>query len=427
MPISSVLLNVFQKANSGMELKRSNISVAVQRWLRCVAIAVAIIVATGVVSAQEVQLPRSPYSRQLRSHRQVVRSGMLQKPDSAAIARADSARVMNVRDSLLRMPTDSLFSVSDSLRMTLPDSVRAEIFPDSLFPKPPTERELRRAERRENRKPFISDSMSLRKVSMLSAVLPGFGQIYNKQYWKLPILYGTVGASLGMCLYEQSKYKPLKQQFDLLTDQSLSRTEELNSLQRQMIKHNTLKQLFMATTIASYLYFIGDAAVCYSTNDVSSVARATTLATICPGAGQIYNKSYWRLPIVIGGFASTIYCIDWNSRGYQRFKKAYRLRFDYDQNPDKYPNGSPDEFRGRYASTFLKNLRNSYRRNRDLCIILTAGLYVLQIIDAHVDAHLHDFDVSDDLSVDVKPMIGAHYHPAHGTQTTVGMNVNVNF
>ena len=139
-----------------MELKRSNISVAVQRWLRCVAIAVAMIVATGGVSAQEIQLPRSPYSRQLRSHRQVVRSGMLQKPDSAAIARADSARVMNVRDSLLRMPTDSLFSVSDSLRMTLPDSVRAEIFPDSLFPKPPTERELRRAERRENRKPFIS-------------------------------------------------------------------------------------------------------------------------------------------------------------------------------------------------------------------------------------------------------------------------------
>ena len=352
---------------------------------------------------------------------------MLQKPDSAAVARADSARVMNLRDSLLRMPTDSLRQVSDALRMTLPDSIRAEIFPDSLFPAKPSEREQRRAERRENRKPFISDSMSLRKVSMLSAVLPGFGQIYNKQYWKLPILYGTVGASLGMCLYENSKYKPLKQQFDLMTDQSLTRTEELNSLQRNMIKHNTLMQLFMATTIASYLYFVGDAAVCYSTNEVSSVARATTLATICPGAGQIYNKSYWRLPIVIGGFATTIYCIDWNNRGYQRFKKAYRLRFDYDQNPDNYPNGSPDEFKGRYASSFLKNLRNSYRRNRDLCIILTAGLYILQIVDAHVDAHLRDYDISDDLSVDVTPMVATTYNPAQGTKPAVGMNLSVKF
>ena len=399
-------------------------------WLRCAAVVVAILFAIGESYAQyqeELKLPRNPLSRQLRSNRQIVSGGMLQKPDSAAVARADSARVMNLRDSLLRMPTDSLRQVSDVLRMTLPDSIRAEIFPDSLFPAKPSEREQRRAERRENRKPFISDSMSLRKVSMLSAVLPGFGQIYNKQYWKLPILYGTVGASLGMCLYEHSKYKPLKQQFDLMTDQSLTRTEELNSLQRNMIKHNTLMQLFMATTIASYLYFVGDAAVCYSTNEVSSVARATTLATICPGAGQIYNKSYWRLPIVIGGFATTIYCIDWNNRGYQRFKKAYRLRFDYDQNPDNYPNGSPDEFKGRYASTFLKNLRNSYRRNRDLCIILTAGLYILQIVDAHVDAHLRDYDISDDLSVDVTPMVATTYNPAQGTKPAVGMNLSVKF
>lgn len=413
-----------------MGIKRCDMYLMLRRGLRYVLAMVALFFVTGLASAQyqeEIRIPRNPLSRQLRSHRMVVRSGMLQKPDSVAIARADSARVMSVRDSLLRMPTDSLKNVSDSLRMTLPDTIRAEIFPDSLFPAKPTEKELRRQERRENRKPFISDSMSLRKMSMLSAVLPGFGQIYNKQYWKLPILYGTVGASLGMCLYEHSKYKPLKAQFDLLTDQSLSRTEELNSLQRSMIKHNSLMQLFMATTIASYLYFIGDAAVCYSTNEVSSVARATTLATICPGAGQIYNKSYWRLPIVIGGFASTIYCIDWNNRGYQRFKKAYRLRFDYDQNPDNYPGGSPDEFKGRYASTFLKNLRNSYRRNRDLCIILTAGLYILQIVDAHVDAHLRDYDVSDDLSVDVTPMVATTYNTAQGTKPAVGMNLSVKF
>ena len=394
--------------------------------LRTIAMLVVFVLASTTLSAQVY----NPYARQLRGDRQIIRAGQIVKPDSVAIARADSIRMATLTDSLRKMPMDSLRLVSDSLRMTLPDSLRQTIFPDSIFAKPDSvklsERQLRRIERRENRTPLLSDSMALNRVCLASLALPGFGQIYNKQYWKLPILYGTVGASLGLCLYEHSKYKPLKTQFELLTDQSLMRTEEMNSLQRSMIKHNTLKQLFMATTIASYLYFIGDAAVSYSTSDVSSVTKATTLSLICPGAGQIYNKSYWRVPIVVGGFASTIYCIDWNNRGYQRFKKAYRLRADYDQNPDLYPNGSADEFKGRYASSFLKNLRNSYRRNRDLCIILTAGLYILQAIDAHVDAHLRDYDVSDDLSVNVTPMVS--YNPYMGdSSVAVGMNVAFNF
>lgn len=374
----------------------------------------------------------NPFAKPLRSAKRTVSGGMLEKIDSAAIARRDSIRVTKLADSLRTLPKDSLVIVSDSLRMALPDSLRKIIFADSVIgvkqdSLAKAEKLRRRAEKREGKEPFISDSMSLRKVSIFSAVLPGFGQIYNKQYWKLPILYSTLGTSIGMWAHQQSKYKPLKQQFEAMTDVSMKRTEELNALQRQMIKHNTLKQTFMLTALASYIYFIGDAAVCYSTNEVSSVAKATTLSTICPAAGQIYNKSYWRVPIVIGGFATTIYCIDWNNRGYQRFKKAYRLRYDFDEHPELYPNGSQDEFGGRYASSFLKNLRNSYRRNRDLCIILTAGIYILQIVDAHVDAHLRDYDISDDLSVDISPMIDYAYHPGLGTTAAMGMNLTFKF
>lgn len=369
----------------------------------------------------------NPYNRQLRSSKRIVIGGQFEKIDSAAIFRRNSIRVMQLADSLRTLPADSLINTSDSLRLSLPDSLQKAIFTDEVWGNKRdsiarADKLRQRAEKREGKEPFISDSMSLRKVSMFSAVMPGFGQIYNKQYWKLPILYSTVGASLGMWIHQSNKYKPLKEQFEAMTDQGLKRTEEMNSLQREMIKHNTLKQTFMFTTIASYIYFIGDAAVNYATNEVSAVNKATTLSTICPGAGQIYNKSYWRVPLVVGGFATTIYCIDWNNRGYQRFKKAYRLRFDYDQNPELYPNGSPDEFGGRYASSFLKNLRNSYRRNRDLCIILTAGIYLLQIMDAHVDAHLRDYDISDDLSVDVTPVLDYSYHPGLGNTASVGMN-----
>lgn len=366
-------------------------------------------------------------AQRFRSEKQIVKGGIEQKkPDPALLdslaSAGDSLFVANA-DSLLHDLTDSLVSRTDSLLTA--ESVDTLDIADRL-----DSLEALAAESvvKKKREPFISDSMGLSRVSALSVVLPGFGQIYNKQYWKLPILYSTVGASLGMFFYENKRYKPLKQQFNALTDQGLYRTEEMNAVQSRMIRHNTLRELYLGTAIASYIYFIGDAAVNYSTNEVSSVKRATTLALICPGAGQVYNKSYWRLPIVLGGFATTIYCIDWNNRGYDRFKKAYRLKADYDANPDLYPNGSPDEFSGRYSTTFLKNLRDSYRRNRDLCIILTAGLYILQAVDAHVDAHLRDFDISDDLSMNVMPVFDCSYSPETGRSApTFGMSLNFNF
>lgn len=78
-----------------------------------------------------------------------------------------------------------------------------------------------------------------------------------------------------------------------------------------MIRSNTRRQIYLGLTVASYLYFLGDAAVNYR-YDASPVKKATTLATIFPGAGQVYNKSYWKLPFVVGGLATTIYTIDWN-------------------------------------------------------------------------------------------------------------------
>ena len=385
----------------------------------------------------------NPFSLQRRGERTIIRGGQVYTPDSLEVRHADSIRIAKLVDTLRKISPDSLKIIGDEVRLQLPDSLRKEIFGglqrdslavDSLamaIDTTLTERQRKRIERQENRKHFISDSMSLRNVCLTSAVLPGFGQVYNKQYWKLPILYGTVGTSLGLCLWSDSKYKPLKAEYESLTSQGMFRTPQMNAVQREMLKYNTMRNVFMVTTIASYIYFLGDACLKYSTADVSHITRATTLAMICPGAGQIYNKSYWRVPIVVGGFATTIYCIDWNNRGYQRFQKAYRLMYDWETSKDiNKPAVSPDEFNGRYSTSFLKNLRNSYRRNRDLCIILTAGLYILQVVDAHVDAHLRDYDISKDLSVSLTPAIGYSYNrmsPYSGGGTTIGMNLSLTF
>ncbi|MBR5205685.1 MAG: hypothetical protein IKW52_00790 [Alistipes sp.] len=401
------------------------------KFIRSITLAVIFMIVALSVSAQE-------YSRErLRGNVRTVNQGALVPIDSTALLRA-KAEAAARRDSMYFHYLDSIAggqlrnfeNLSDTSRDSVRNVIAKQLHRDSVIMSrgdsiAPDGRRIRLNKNGEERKPLISDSMGLSKVCWLSLPLPGFGQIYNKQYWKLAVLYPVVGASVTMFVHENKQYKPLKAEYDqYLVDHGYMRTPELDEIQTKMIRHNTMQQIYAGLAIATYLYFIGDAAVNYSTNEVSQVKKATTLSTICPGAGQIYNKSYWRVPIVIGGLASTIYTIDWNNRGYQRFKTAYSLRVDYDNNPDKYPNGSADEFRGNYTATFLKNLKDSYRRNRDLCILLTAGIYLLNILDAHVDAHLQDYDISDDLSMNMEPFFDV---TTVGSKPAMGVNLSLKF
>ena len=125
--------------------------------------------------------------------------------------------------------------------------------------------------------------------------------------------------------------------------------------------------------------------------------RAAILSAVVPGAGQIYNKSYWKVPVLYGGFAALIYFIDFNNKNYRTFKSAYLFRTDADSTTiDNYPGYTDDDLLVR---------KDYYRRNRDFCYILAGVVYVLNIIDAYVDAHLKDFDVSDDLSLRTHPYL----------------------
>ena len=397
----------------------------------------ALVLTIGCIASAAAQQPRGA--------RTIIRGGLRQeiRSDSAAMA-ADSLRsgVMGLDSASLAalgldealvgtlsadsiaarlssLPVDSLASLMGRLPDTTTVAKLDSLLADTI-------------------KPRRLDSINISKISWISAVAPGFGQIYNKQYWKLPILYSTVGAGITMGVIENKKFQNYKAQVEAITNVSTTRTEELDALQTQMIRHNTRRQLYFIGAIASYIYFIGDAAVNYNGKiPASRVKKATTLSMICPGAGQIYNGSYWKAPIVIGGFASMVYVIDWNNRGYQRFRTAYNLRVNYDNALKEYnaatdktglTKPSPtDEFRGRYTADYLKNLKNSYRRNRDLSIIITAGVYLFNVIDAHVDAHLKDYDISDNLSMDVQPHIGNVYTAQSGSINTYGLGININF
>lgn len=127
-----------------------------------------------------------------------------------------------------------------------------------------------------------------------------------------------------------------------------------------------------------------------------SPAKATILSAVLPGAGQFYNKKYWKIPILYAGFAAIIYSVDFNQDRYIIYKNALQTRTDGDET-------TLDEFEGVYSEENLRTLKDFYRRNRDLSYIIGGIVYVLNILDAHVDAHLYYFDVSDDLSLKISP------------------------
>lgn len=144
--------------------------------------------------------------------------------------------------------------------------------------------------------------------------------------------------------------------------------------------------------------------------------RAVWLGAIVPGLGQIYNRSYWKLPIVYGGFMGCAYAITWTSNQYTGYKNAYRDIY-YDIRDGKVSNDPSKSYiailpegytidRMGGASTYrdrLKDWQNQSRRNRDIAIAATAIVYALSLIDAYVDAQLFDFDISNDLSLNVYP------------------------
>ncbi|MCF8257474.1 MAG: hypothetical protein K9J06_07980 [Flavobacteriales bacterium] len=129
-----------------------------------------------------------------------------------------------------------------------------------------------------------------------------------------------------------------------------------------------------------------------------SPKKATIMSAALPGLGQVYNGRWWKVPIIYGGFAGLTYMAVSNHTDMVRYKDAYLMRIDDD--PD-----TVDEFAGRYSDANLQQLKTTSQRNRDLSFIIMGILYVLNIVDANVDGHLKDFDVSDDLTMQIRPAI----------------------
>lgn len=128
-----------------------------------------------------------------------------------------------------------------------------------------------------------------------------------------------------------------------------------------------------------------------------SPRKATLLSAFLPGAGQFYNKKYWKIPVVYAAGAAALYGIVFYGKEYNNFRDAYKIRLATGVNDDPYYN--------RFQTATLKSNRDYYRYYRDLSYIALGAVYVLQIVDAVVDAHFYDFKITEDLSMHVEPVL----------------------
>lgn len=159
--------------------------------------------------------------------------------------------------------------------------------------------------------------------------------------------------------------------------------------------------------------------------------KAVIYSAIFPGLGQIYNRKYWKLPLVYGAFMGCAYAISWNNRNYQDYLQGYKDILSDDPMINNSwmnfmpANGDPEEYvTNANFKDQLKRSKDYYRRYRDLSIIITVGVYFITMIDAYVDAQLFDFDISPDLSLRVEP---AMTQPTSYSSRTYGLNCSIKF
>ena len=142
--------------------------------------------------------------------------------------------------------------------------------------------------------------------------------------------------------------------------------------------------------------------------------KAMWLAMVIPGGGQIYNRKYWKLPLIYGGFVGCVYAMTWNNTMYRDYSQAYIDIMDDDPNTKSYENFIPATYDINANMDRLKDLfkrrKNYYRRYRDLSMFCMIGVYALSILDAYIDAEMSSFDISDELTLKVKPAIMNERH-----------------
>ena len=166
---------------------------------------------------------------------------------------------------------------------------------------------------------------------------------------------------------------------------------------------------------------------------IPNPTKATWMALVFPGGGQIYNKKYWKLPIFYAGFAGCAYALTWNNRMYKDYSAAYKDAVNNNWTAKSITELIPARYLERTSASqvtdLLKRRKDTYRRYRDISVFAFIAVYALSVIDAYVDAELSNFDISPDLSMRVEPAVIDNQWSAKGGlgNQSVGVQCSLRF
>jgi len=198
-----------------------------------------------------------------------------------------------------------------------------------------------------------------------STVFIGSGQIYNKDYWKLPIVYGGIGGGLAGGFYFKNQ------------------------------GNDKASTMCFAAAGLTYWLSLMDMTFSYQSSRKPHPGKATIYSILFPGLGQAYLGDWWRIPIYWGGMLGSAHYFFLNRTNYQRFRRIYQEATD-----------TENTYTGPVSAETALYYRNLYRRYRDYSVLVFAAFYLLQVIDANVFTYMHDFSINDDLvAVSIAPSI----------------------
>ncbi len=262
-----------------------------------------------------------------------------------------------------------------------------------------------------------------------SLVLPGTAQIYNKDYWKLPVVYGGIGALAGTGGYYLYRYNRTQKSYDKWNEAKITFEKQYNTpypFDAPAVDMRS-KQTGTWLMIGAGLVYWGtllDGVVNYESDKEPLPGRATLYSVLLPGLGQIYNGEFFKVPIYWGGLMASVHFLTTNNLNYKRFKRIH--------NEATTPDSGYSES---ISAETAKWYRDVYRRYRDYSIVATAAVYLLQVIDANVFAYMHDFEVSDDITMKIEPAVIPPYNTyainspqtMNGGQNAFGMRIGFRF
>lgn len=231
----------------------------------------------------------------------------------------------------------------------------------------------------------------VQNLFMGSTVFVGGEQIYNRQYWKLPIIYGGIGAGVGMGIHFNNQYKNTGED-----------------------KYKTFSTLSFVGAGLVWWGSLLDGTMNFQTDRYPDPGKSTVYSILFPGLGQIYNGEYWKIPIYWGAIAGGVYFYSTNKRNYERYKWIYDQASSTDPEVEKPP----------ITAENALYYRDIYRRYRDYSILATALFYVVQIVDANVFAYMQDFEIDDDISLRVEPTV---FSPDYAQAPAMGLGFTLRF